>query len=546
MTAQILTAMAGIGLFLIGMIIMTEGLRALAGDSLRRFLRRFTRTAYTGALAGAATTALVQSSSVTIVTAIGFVSAGLLQFPQALGIIFGANIGTTLTGWLVAVIGFKLKLGAAALPLILVGVLLRLFTTGRWQHAGWALAGFGLLFVGIDTMKDGLASLQDVVTPALFPDASVLGCLKLVGIGAIITLVTQSSSAGVAAALVALSAESITFAQAAAMVIGMDIGTTAKAALATLGGTPATRRTGYAHVIYNLLTGVMALLLLIPVLWGIEVWTARGGQFDAQIGLVAFHTLFNGLGVVLALPLTGAFARLIERLVPSGQPDLARRLDDGLLSTPGSAIDAVAATLNDIFAALADMTQRRLEGRPDHRARGLQAIEVALDAARSYAERIRSDEGSGPAHLRHVAILHALDHLMRLTHRLTQAARIDALPSERTLHRLARLLACSTGAAARRAPFAFLVRRFNRLRKVMRGAREEFRVAEVESAAAEGRATDTTLLRLDSVRWLHRTTYHYWRIAHHLAIAMQDIPPAQDGRRHSAHRSEARLDVAHD
>ena len=138
---------------MLGMIVMTDGLRTLAGSAIRKALLRFTRTPVSGAVTGAVSTAILQSSSATTVAAVGFVGASLMAFPEALGIIFGANVGTTITGWLVATLGFKLKLGTVVLPVIFVGVLLRLFSKGRLAATGYALAGFGVIFVGITVMQ---------------------------------------------------------------------------------------------------------------------------------------------------------------------------------------------------------------------------------------------------------------------------------------------------------------------------------------------------------------------------------------------------------
>jgi len=164
MTVSVLTAIGGLGIFLLGMLVLTDGLKKLVGGRLQTFLARRTNSPLSGALSGAATTAVLQSSSATTVAAVGFVGAGLLSFNQALGIIFGANIGTTVTGWLVALIGFKLQIGLLLLPAVLLGVLLRLFARGWWRHAGFALAGFGLLFVGIDFLQQGMKALEGVIT----------------------------------------------------------------------------------------------------------------------------------------------------------------------------------------------------------------------------------------------------------------------------------------------------------------------------------------------------------------------------------------------
>ncbi|MDX1295724.1 MAG: Na/Pi symporter, partial [Sulfurimonadaceae bacterium] len=248
----------GLGLFLLGLIVMTDGLRSIAGDAVRAALLRYTRSPYSGAMTGAAGTALMQSSSATTVAAVGFVGAGLMHFSEALGIIFGANLGTTVTGWLVLLFGFKLKLGLLALPLVFIGAVMRLFAKGKWGGIGFAIAGFGLLFVGIAMLQEGMGALQGLISFEQFPADTWSGRLQLLALGMIFTVITQSSSAGVAAALTAMFAGLISFEQAAALVIGMDIGTTVKVAVITVGSNSEVRRTGYSHLIYNLFTGALA------------------------------------------------------------------------------------------------------------------------------------------------------------------------------------------------------------------------------------------------------------------------------------------------
>jgi len=527
--AEVLIVFGGLGLFLLGMVVLTEGLRHLAGDALRRLLSQFTKTPLRGVAAGALTTAIIQSSSATTVTAVGFVGAGLLTFPQGLGIVFGANIGTTITGWIVAVVGFKLKLGLIVLPLVFLGVLLRLFSTTRLRHFGWALAGFGLLFVGIDAMQQGMAPFQGAVTPADFPDDTLFGRLQLVLIGIAITLVTQSSSAGVAAALVALSAGAISFPQAAAMVIGMDVGTTFTAVLATLGGSTASRQTGYAHVVYNLFTGTIAFFLLGPFAVVVDPWVSSGNVGDTQISLVAFHTTFNTLGVLLVLPFTRPFAGLIVRLVPERGPPLLRRLDERLLRDPAAAVDAVAATIRDISGLLVGILLDLLDpqNRQPIEAARFAAAREALDATRDFAERIRTDPANQQAHWRHQASVHALDHLLRLSRRCAQEARIEVLQTEPRLRRLAGvLLAAAAKLLEDDESAAVQENRLNRLRSLLREQRRHFRDRMVASAAQQHITANTALRRLDSVRWLHRVAYHLWRIMHHLRRA-EELTPQQ-------------------
>ncbi|MDH5232008.1 MAG: Na/Pi symporter, partial [Gammaproteobacteria bacterium] len=349
---NLLQTIGGLGIFLLGMIILTDGLRSLAGQSIRAALMRFTRTPLSGVITGAISTALLQSSSATTVAAVGFVSVGLLGFSEALGIIFGANIGTTITGWLVALVGFKLQLGLLALPLIFIGAVLRLFSSGKLAYTGHAIAGFGLIFVGISFLQQGMSGMQNYISFEQFPADDLLGRLQLVLMGIMFTLITQSSSAGVAASLSALFAHLINFEQAATLIIGMDIGTTVTAAFATIGGSIETRRTGYSHVIYNLFTGIGALVLISPFVW---IWQNLSQQpigNNAEIALVAFHTTFNFIGVLVVLPVTKQFARLMHKLVPDVETSGAHPLDAALLNKPAQALNQLQIVIQEQFSSL--------------------------------------------------------------------------------------------------------------------------------------------------------------------------------------------------
>lgn len=517
MNASILHVFGGIGLFLMGMTVLTDGLRALTGTAQRQMLARFTDTPLKGAIAGAVTTALVQSSSATTVTTVGFVGTGLLTFPQGLGIIFGANIGSTITGWMVAILGFKLALGTAVLPLIFAGVLLRLFNKSRLGQAGMAAAGFGVLFVGLDMMQSGMAAYQGLISPDSFPSDSLWGRLQMVALGALITMITHSSGAGVATALVALGAGSISFAQAGALVIGMDIGTTFTAVLATIGGATATRRTGYAHLVYNLMTGIMAFFLLGPYMTLTSPWTA-GNIGNAQIALVSFHTMFNTLGVVLILPFTKPFARLLIWMIPDRGPPLARRLDPRLLSDPDAAIDATAATLREITATLLKILTDLLD--PDFRPRDMSArlfaVTEALADTAGFMAQVRPDPARLDSVSRHAACLHATDHLRRLAHRCTQTARIDRLPEDPRLRRLACILRFGALALSAAENPATEVARTSRIHQLLQTQNEVYRDRLILAAARQSVPASGVLDGLDSARWLQRAAYHLWRIAHNL------------------------------
>lgn len=516
-TGGILTAVGGVGLFLLGMMMLTEGLQALAGQSLRRLLRRFTRTPLRGVAAGAVVTAALQSSSAVTVMVIGFVGAGLLSFAQGLGVVFGANIGTTFTGWLVALLGFRLDLGALALPLVFVGGLIRLFG-GVWgRHVGGVVAGFALLFLGLGLLQAGMAGMSELVTPDRLPGDTVMGRLQLLALGAAVTAITQLSVAGIAAALVALDAGVIGFGQAAVMVIGMNIGTTFTALLATLGGTVAARQTGLAHLLFNLLTGGLAFVLLIPFAPLAEAWIAEGGEDAARLSLVIFHTAFNVVGVAVILIGLTPFMALVRGLLRERREALTARLDARLLVQPGAAVDAAGATVGDIARHVQGLLIARLS--PSGPAKGdsarlRQAIR-ALDETREFVGKIDTAALSGPVRARYAEILHILDHLTRLAYRIAQEERAAILVQAPRLARLARLTRAGlirgvSGDGAGEAEW------FGRWQDIVHARERRMRDALMAGTGRGGITPDAVLAQMDAARWLHRVTYHVWRIWLHL------------------------------
>jgi phosphate:Na+ symporter len=518
---QLPLALGGLGLFLLGMLVLTDGLRALAGDAVQRVLLRFTRTPWSGAATGAALTAVLQSSSVMTVTTVAFVGAGLLTFAQALGVMFGANIGTTLKGWLFALLGMEFEVSPFAMPLLLAGVMLRFFGRGRLRDAGWSLAGFALLFMGLEAMQEAMQGLGDQLTPEDFPPDTPLGRLAMLGIGALLTLVTQSSSAGVAIALVAVGAGTLHFPQAAAMVIGMDVGTTSTTALATIGGSTQTRRTGYAHVVYNVMTGVGAYFLLDPFVALLDLVPGNLVASSPHLALVAFHTTFNTLGVLVVLPLTGRFARLMTRMVPERGPDLLRRLEPNLLGDPDAAVLALFGTLQEVTRELTRGLARTLEvGAPPHLDRDLlERLQQSVDGARGYADRVL------PASLREetsqqvVGVVHALDHLDQLVDLAGRGDRVAALHRDPGLMELAapvRAALEELAAQASEAP-AVGAASLSRARSGLAEAREPMRRAILARVPIGKLTLEEAIQRLDALRWLGAITYDAWRVAHHLA-----------------------------
>jgi len=337
------TLAGGIGLFLLGMALMTEGLKLAAGAALERILASSTRTRMRGLAAGVLVTALVQSSSAVTIATIGFVNAGLLSLAQALWVLFGANVGTTMTGWLVALVGLAFKIEALALPFIGLGALLRMTgETTRRGAAGTALAGFGLLFLGIDMLREAFSGLSSEVS--LPQGTGVLDTLLRVLTGAALTIMMQSSSAALVLALTAAQGGLLTVDAAAAVVIGANIGTTATALIAAIGATPNARRAAAAHILFNLLTGVVALLLLpwlLSLLSVVREWLQL--EEAPAVKLAMFHTTFNILGVVLIWPVASRLTRFLESRFRSAEEDESRprHLDSNVLAVPALALDAL-------------------------------------------------------------------------------------------------------------------------------------------------------------------------------------------------------------
>jgi phosphate:Na+ symporter len=512
---DLLLILGGLGLFLLGMLVMTDGLRGMAGDALDRWLARFTRSPLTGAITGAAATAVVQSSSATVIAAVGFVSAGLLTFPQALGVVFGANLGTTVTGWMVVLLGHRLQIGGLLLPLILIGALLRLFGHGRWRHLGMALAGFGLLFQGIDSLQAGMAPYRDLFSPESFPADSLPGLLQLLGIGILVTLVTQSSSAGVAMALTAVYTGAIGFEQAAAMVIGMDVGTTVKAVLATIGGSVDTRRTGYSHVLYNLLTAAVALILLGPYAAAWEALAPGALHGQAELALVAFHSLFNLVGIGLMLPFARPFAALVQRLVPSPRDPLSDRLDPRLLQSPAVALDNVGQILGVLMQRLFGVLRQRLR-QEDPGSAALSALAGQLHVVEAFVDRLHLQPEQRRDWQRLKDAMHMLDHLQRLHERCEEeperAAALCLVDQLGPLVRDLDSLVAGVLQADRERADSDIVNAASALAESVRAQSDELRDDVMARVAAGELDVPEGTRRLEGLRWFQRVSYHVWRV----------------------------------
>lgn len=339
----------GIGLFQLGMLLMTDGFKLAAGKTLRNILESSTSTPMRGLLSGALITSLVQSSSAVTVAIIGFVNAGLMSLSQAVTVIYGSNIGTTMTSWLIALIGFNVNIKAFALPAIGIGMMQRLIKgPGRQGAAGEALAGFGVFFLGIEVLKSSFEGIGAGIQFAGLGGGGILSLLIFLGIGFLLTLFMQSSSAAMAIALTATAGGVIPLNDAAAVVIGANVGTTSTAALAVLGATPNAKRVAASHVVFNLITGLVALLILPLLLKFLSSLQHIVGQDTGPVTILAmFHTTFNILGVLLLWPMTKKMVRFLKKRFRTAEEDEARPryLDKNVVSTPVLAMHALAKEL---------------------------------------------------------------------------------------------------------------------------------------------------------------------------------------------------------
>ncbi len=351
----LLELFGALAVFLVGMKMMSEGLQKVAGRQLKTMIGTVTNNRFSGVLTGLAVTCAVQSSSATTVMVVSFVTAGLLTLTQAIGVIMGANIGTTLTGWLVALLGFKVKITAFALPSIAVGLSMTFLRGARRKQVGETLIGFGLLFLGLSLLKSAVPELGEgqLTWVAHFSDHSFGSMVVFVGIGSVLTVLLQSSSATMTLTLTLAALGILPYELAAAMVLGENIGTTATANLAAIGAPAAAIRAARAHFIFNMVgaawaIGLMSVFLLpavdqlIPGNPGVDFKPLQ--QDEAALGtartivtthLAAFHTLFNLVNTALMLPLVGHLERLVTRWVPDQEAHKASNyLAPALVETP--------------------------------------------------------------------------------------------------------------------------------------------------------------------------------------------------------------------
>ena len=554
-----ISVLGGVGLFLLGMSVMTTGLKALAGSGLRTTLSKAAATPLSGAFWGAFVTLIVQSSSATTMTTIGLVSAGLLTFSQGLGLVFGANVGTTGTGWLIALIGVRVSLTAAALPMIFVGALIKLLGRGRLSAAGGAFAGFALVLFGLTTLQQGMGGLAERLhpsdLPAVFgPDvswwSSLFGVLALIVIGLAMTAVMQSSTAAIAVTLSAHYAGAIALDQACALIIGQNIGTATSSALAAIGASFTAKRLALAYILFKLIAALIALALF-PVT--IPLLLRASKSIDGVTLLAGYHTAYNVVGVAVLLPLIDRFTRFVERILPERGSPLTRCLDPAALVTPLATEEAVRRTVarslgtmcESIGAALTATNHGTSVG-PKKDAASVTEASDALRKAQDFMSEASGPPESQEEQERLTSTLHALDHASRLAEVAGEKGEFGSARSGSEEMRAAELCADAMRDAAliggevgalpddpdQAAPVEALdgakevtpngtpteqaIAQLEHNAKALSEMQQTHRKVTLSSVATGAVSVDEAIARVDTVRRLEALAHHAWRSAAHL------------------------------
>ena len=346
-----------LGFFLYGMKIMSDALISLTGHRMRLLMIKLTSNRFKGVLTGLGITGLIQSSSATTLMVVSFVNAKLLSLTEAIGVIMGANIGTTLTAWLITILGFKVKMSAIALPLVVVGFVFYMRKSQKQHYFGKFIIGFAVLFIGLQFMKEAIPNLDQ--SPAVYEffqtyaDKGFIGILFFVSIGTILTLILQSSSATMAITLVAAAQGILSFEAAAAIVLGENIGTTITANVAALIGGTQARRTALAHFLFNIIGVIWVLIIFYYFLEFVDFLSAyfQGAKpmevaSDIPVGLSIFHTCFNIINTMLLIGFVSLIARIVTRLIPEKPEEIIdyskpKFLSSDFLKYPETAIHAL-------------------------------------------------------------------------------------------------------------------------------------------------------------------------------------------------------------
>ncbi|MEJ1298678.1 MAG: Na/Pi symporter [Candidatus Sedimenticola sp. (ex Thyasira tokunagai)] len=336
---------AGVAIFLFGMLSLEQGFRAFTGGTLENILRKGTSRLWQSLGFGLITTTIMQSSSLVSVITISFLSAGLITLTSGIGIIFGANLGTTTGAWLIAGFGLKVKIAAYAMPMLAFGIILVFQKSKSLKGVGYILAGLGFLFLGIHHMKEGFEAFKETINLAQFAVSGYPGLFIFAGIGVFATVVMQSSHATLVLIITALAAGQITYENALALAIGANVGTTVTAVLGAMSANEQGKRLAGAHLIFNLVTGVIAIALVYQLVDLVEMVSRSVGigNDDYALKLAVFHTIFNLIGIVVMVPFINPMVHFLTRLFKEKKQEIdqPKYLTRSAADFPDTAVQAI-------------------------------------------------------------------------------------------------------------------------------------------------------------------------------------------------------------
>jgi phosphate:Na+ symporter len=519
------TFLGGLGLFILGMWLLTDGLKIAAGDMLRDVLARSTQSAPRAVATGVALTATVQSSSAVTVATVGFVNAGLMTLARAVWVIYGSNVGTTTTGWIVALTGVEVRLDSYALPAVGVGMLLRLTGPGTKRAAyGQALAGFAVFLIGIQSLKSGFSGLAATVDLGLLPASGLASVLAYFLVGVVLTFLIQSSSATGALAISASASGLVPIEQAALVMIGADLGTSSTAAFSAIGATANARRAAAGHVVLNAVTALFALLMLEPLL-------ALAGVLqrllhlpaDAGVTVALFGTTFNVVGVALIAPFTGSLVGFLERRFTTREEDQARphHLDDTLLEVPALAVHGLVLEvrrLGSIAIELARDAANRTAGELPALRRREYALGCLAEHVRTYVGRLNRRELSADVADALPSLLRALQHYEEVADLAVSGNPVEHWPAG-PIDELHRSLVANTRSALAAAEVsdAFDIVKLIDAEKLADDLYERLKDTLLRSAAAGSMRVDEMDHLTEEIARLHRTVQRATKAAQRLS-----------------------------
>jgi len=344
---------AGVALFLFGMLALEEGFRAFTGGVLEKVLKKSTNKMWKSLTFGFTAATVMQSSSLVSVITISFLSVGLIGLVQGLGIVFGANVGTTTGAWLIAGFGLKVKISAYAMPMLVFGVMLIFQKSKSMKGVGYILAGLGFLFLGIHHMKEGFEAFQHTLDLTSYAMEGMAGILVFTLIGIIATIIMQSSHATLVLIITALSVNQITYDNALALAIGANVGTTISAVLGALSSNVVGKRLALADVLFKVCAGIVFIILMQPIMGLVDGISSVIGLADDDytMKLAVFHTIFNVAGVIIMIPLLNPLIGLVTRVFKDG-PDLhaqPKYLNDASLEFGDTALEALRKETGRIY-----------------------------------------------------------------------------------------------------------------------------------------------------------------------------------------------------